>query len=90
MYVTKSDACNPNVQVSVVTPTPESYDGNSFRRGATMTNYSQVCYEVEKMTGDSKETKQLFSLVRAELDVNKCGFIIPVPRMPMGIDYKLQ
>lgn len=83
LYVTKSDACNPNIQLSVVSATPGSFDekNEKFKRGSTLTNKSQVSSKIRELIDDNGRTKQLFSLVRAELDTNAGGFTLPMPTM---------
>lgn len=89
LYVTKSAAGNSNVQINTISATPESYDENSntFKKGKTVTTEGQAREVIEKVVGKNT-CKQMFTLVKCELDTNDGGFTIPVPRMAKG-DYKL-
>lgn len=52
-----------------------------------MTTEGQAREVIEKVVGKNT-CKQMFTLVKCELDTNDGGFTIPVPRMAKG-DYKL-
>lgn len=86
LYVTKSGGSNSNVKVRAVVPDYESYDEScdAFREGTVKSNSSQVNEEVEKITGGDDETKQLFTIIRAEIKTNGNGLTIPLPRPVLG------
>lgn len=94
MYVTKSDACNNNVQINTISASPACYDekSDSFKKGPTLTNMSQIKDCIKKATEreiqGKSETKQLFTLVKCKLDTDDGGFTVPMPRMKKG-SYKM-
>lgn len=84
LYITKTDGCNSNVQINVASISEEAIkEDGSYHTGATVCSVSGANEQIFKATGGPGEnTKQLFTLVAAKLDVNNCGYTLPIPKVP--------
>lgn len=85
LYVTKADSTDASVCLNVIDQGIESFSAESetYDKGVTITNVSEANNKIWDIVGKD-HTTQLFTLVKASLDSDKGGFIIPVPRMQYG------
>jgi hypothetical protein len=85
LYVTKADAYNSNVTLNVIDNSSSAFNEESeeFERGPVVTNQSQVNGKIRDIVGN-EDTKQLFTLIKATVDVNGSGLTLPVPKMTKG------
>ena len=88
LYVAKADAYNSNIHVNIINNAGSSFneESESYNKGPIAISAANVNEQIYKITG-KENTKQLFTLVKAKIDVNKSGFTIPMPRTEHG-EYK--
>ena len=88
LYVAKADAYNSNIHVNIINNAGSSFneESESYNKGPIAISAANVNEQIYKITG-RENTNQLFTLVKAKIDVNKSGFTIPMPRTAHG-EYK--